>query len=1376
MNRVTTGHAEPLGVTLDETGANVAVFSAHADEIHLCLFDESDRETDRICLARDGDVFHAHVEGLTEGARYGFRAWGPDAPGHRFNGAKLLVDPYALALDRPLRLHPSQFAHGETAGADSAPFVAKSVMTRPATAASRRPRIPWADTVIYELHVKGFTATHPDAPPQARGTFRGLAHEAPLAHLKRLGVTTIELLPCAAWIDERHLPPLGLTNYWGYNPIAPMAPDPRLAPGGWREVRDAVAALHDAGLEVILDVVFNHTGESDEFGPTLSLRGLDNASYYRLADDPARYVNDAGCGNTLALDRAPALRLATDALRAWALYGGVDGFRFDLATTLARRSRGFDPDAPFLAALRQDPVLRDLKLIAEPWDLGPGGYQLGRFPSPFAEWNDRYRDSVRRFWRGDAAGVSELATRVAGSQDVFARRAPSKSVNFVVAHDGFTLRDLVSCERKHNEANGEDNRDGTSDNLSWNNGVEGETDNPTVRAARARDQRNLLATLFFSRGTPMLAMGAELGHTQKGNNNAYAQDNETGWLDWASADLSLIETCAQAIALRRAHGALRDDRFLDGEAHDDALIPDVQWLRPDGAPMREEEWRQGGATTLIAALHAQGERVLLILHRGENPQLVAPPAREGFAWRLAFDASQGEARRDGAWIVVPPRSVLLLVEETRAGSSASPAVDDALLAQLAEGAGVATQWRDVDGADHQVPRDTLIGLLTGLGLAAQTRADARDSLAALVAARDHRALPQYVVTAEHEAATLRLPAKDGRAPTRLFLTDEAGRESVIALGLQPCGWRGVDGRVARGWRAQLPPLASGRYRLRAETGETGALVVAPRRCWDAGQGRAFGLAAQLYALRRDGDQGIGDFTTLARLARQSAEAGAALLAINPLHALFPQDRTRASPYYPSDRRFLDPLYLDLSDLPGAPVDEAAARMLREAPAVDYPAVQALKGVAFETAFAAFDDLARRQPDATPVVAFEDFCESGGEALHRFALFETISEKRRGARWRDWPPALRDAEPGALACFARAHETRLRFHQFLQWQAERQLHAAATAGCAICRDLAVGAAPDGAESWRMAGDLIGGFSIGAPPDAFSRDGQNWGLPAPNPLAVEADGGGGFAELLRANMRHAGALRIDHVMGLARLFLVPQGEPASAGAYVSYPLDLMLANLTLESARAGCMVVGEDLGTLPWGFRDRLAAANVLSYRVLWFERAGQGFVRPDDYPSGAMACVSTHDLPTLAGWWEAADVAEKVALGLLTPESGAVERVAREADKRALLDALRREGLIGAAEPADPFDDALALALHAFVARTPSALAMAQLDDLAGETAAVNLPGTDRERDNWRRKLAVPVETLFEAPRARAILAGLRRILDEIQAAYFKLAQKDKGFG
>lgn len=1366
MSRVLPGAPEPLGVTLDANGANVAVFSAHADAIELCLFDD-DAEIARMRLpARSGDVFHGYVEGFGEGQRYGFRAYGPDAPerGHRFNPAKLLVDPYALTLDRPFALHPSLFAFGAHAQDDSAPFVPKARATRLAPAEPARTRHAWRDTIIYELHVKGFTQTHPDIPPPLRGRFAGLAHEAAIAHLKKLGVTTLELLPCAAWIDERHLPPLGLTNYWGYNPISWMAPDPRLAPGGWPEVRHAIAALHDAGFEVILDVVFNHSGESDEFGPTVSLRGLDNAHYYRLGENPASYINDAGCGNILAFERAQVVRLALDALRAWALHGGVDGFRFDLATTLARRQSGFDRDAPFLAALLQDPTLRHLKLIAEPWDVGPGGYQLGNFPALFAEWNDRFRDCARRFWRGDASGVAELATRVSGSQDCFSRRSPSRSVNFIVAHDGFTLRDLVSYAHKHNAANGEDNRDGADDNLSWNNGAEGDSDDTGVVAARACDQRALLATLLLARGTPMLTMGAELGHTQHGNNNTYAQDNASSWLDWARADRALIDATDRLIALRKAHPSLRADRFLDGAPQDATLIPDVEWLRADGAPMRDQDW---SGDTLIAALYdAQSEdRTLLVLHRGaENLRLTAPEPRDGCDWRRLFDST--EKTEDDRTIA--PRSVALFAQAPRKAPRAPAPAHDALIATLAQAAGVATQWSDVDGRAHEVSRATLTRLLAALRLPAHTLHEARDSLARLAETQDRRALPPNLTAHEGRDSLLRVAAINGRTPARLFLTREDGGETCITpTAATPCSWRSVDGRVAHGAQLQIPPQDRGRHRLTLENGETCALTVAPHACYCPDDGRRdFGFSAQLYALRRAGDQGVGDFTTLADCARASAAAGAALLAINPLHALFARERTRASPYYPSDRRFLDPLYIDLAALAPIVGDDAcydcdAAAALHARDSVDYPAVHALKQRAFEAAFARFENLCARQPTAAPAVEFARFVAQGGAALQRFALFETISETRRGEDWRRWPQPLRARDDAALAAFAREQSTRIRFHAFLQWIADRQLAAAAHAGAGLglglCRDLAIGAAPDGAESWSRAESLIDDFAIGAPPDAFSRDGQAWGLPAPHPLAMREDGGAGFAELVRANMRHAAALRIDHVMGLARLFVVPDGEKANAGTYVSYPRGALLAQLALESHRARCLVVGEDLGTLPWGFRETLEAQNVLSYRVLWFERAGADFAPPASCPPKAMACVSTHDLPTLEGWWTGIDIAEKCALGLIDADTAAREREARETDRRALLAALRREGLLD--DAVGGFCDTLARALHAFAARTPARLAMAQLDDLAGEAVAVNLPGTDRERPNWRRKLAGDVGHLFDAPRARAILAGLRRNVD-----------------
>ena len=647
---LTEGVPEPLGVTLYGAGVNVAIHSGTADAIVFCLFDAAgDVQTAAFRLpGRTGAVLHGHVGGVLAGARYGLRAHGPFDPqaGHRFNPSRLLVDPHALAIDRPFRLHPSMLP--EDGDVDSAPWMPKAIVTAPEDFATAGHLVPWDRTVIYELHVRGFTMLHPDIPEALRGTFAGLGHPVAVAHLVRLGITTVEVLPCAAWIEERHLAALGLTNHWGYNPVALLAPDPRLAPGGWPEIRAAVAALATAGIETVVDVVLNHTGESDELGPTVSLRGLDNAGYYALQSDAALYVNDTGCGNTLALDRAPALRLAMDALRAWARMGGVHGFRFDLATTMGRRPNGFDPQAPLLAAIAQDPLLSRLKLIAEPWDLGLGGYRLGAFPAGWGEWNDRFRDDVRRFWRGDSGMRGALATRLAGSADAFAgRHRPSRSVNYVTAHDGFTLADLVSHAHKHNATNGEDNRDGTDDNLSWNNGAEGATFDPTILAARLADQKALLAILLLARGTPMLAMGAERGHSQAGNNNAYAQDNAGSWIDWSRDDGGLTEWTRTLIALRRNFPVLRRDRFLTGS--------DVTWHGADGQVLTDARWADADDPVLVMVLAGQ---VALLINPGHAAAEVTLPSATG-GWVVLADSS-GRLRLGFPNVVILPRSVVAL--------------------------------------------------------------------------------------------------------------------------------------------------------------------------------------------------------------------------------------------------------------------------------------------------------------------------------------------------------------------------------------------------------------------------------------------------------------------------------------------------------------------------------------------------------------------------------------------------------------------------------------------------------------------------------------------------------------------------------------------
>ncbi|MFZ5751251.1 MAG: glycogen debranching protein GlgX [Pseudomonadota bacterium] len=691
---IEAGNPADLGATVTPEGVNFAVFSSEADRVEVCLF-EGEAEVARLALPeRDGDVWSGFVPGLKPWARYGLRAHGPFDParGLRFNPAKLLLDPYARRIER--RLHVAEAMMGYRIGApgadltqdgrDSAGAVPKCLVEPPSEfdwRGDRPPARPLRETVIYEAHLRGLTMRHPQVPDHLRGTYLGMASAPILEHLVRLGVTAVELLPIQAFIDDRFLTARGLTNYWGYQSMGFFAPEPRYGAGnGMDEVRAMVQALHGAGIEVILDVVYNHTGEGDEFGPTLAFRGLDNRSYYRLAPDPRRYLNETGTGNTLNLAHPMVLRMVMDSLRHWVREAHVDGFRFDLATTLAREWSGFDPGAGFLDALRQDPVLRGVKLIAEPWDLGPGGYRLGEFPHPFLEWNDRFRDGVRRFWRGDPGMTADLAGRLLGSAERFDRdgRAATSSVNFVTAHDGFTLSDLVSFETRHNEANGEGNRDGHGENFSANHGVEGATDDPAVRAARDRTRRALMATLLLAQGTPMLLAGDELGNSQGGNNNAYAQDNATGWIDWAGADEDFLRYVARLIALRHRHPVLRQRRFLHSQIRARDGLSDMVWRKPDGRTPTPEDWANPDWRTLCAEIRGAaegpegecgGEEAFLVLNAGADCEVTLP---EGGGWRLVLDSAGDDVHHDavGATVRVAARSVALAIRANQAGRTA----------------------------------------------------------------------------------------------------------------------------------------------------------------------------------------------------------------------------------------------------------------------------------------------------------------------------------------------------------------------------------------------------------------------------------------------------------------------------------------------------------------------------------------------------------------------------------------------------------------------------------------------------------------------------------------------------------------------------------
>jgi len=696
------GRPYPLGATWDGEGVNFALFSEHAEAVALCLFDETGRrEIHRIPMREQTDlVWHCYLPEARPGTLYGFRVWGPYEPsnGLRFNHHKLLLDPYAKQIQNGLKWHDSHFGYrvghrNEDLSfdrRDSAPGMLKGVVIDPAFTwgSDRAPSTPWHRTVIYEVHVKGFTARHPDIPPALRGTYAALATAPVIDYFTRLGVTAVELMPVHTFIDDRHLVERGLHNYWGYNTIGFFAPEPRYsATGSVNDFKTMVKTLHSAGIEVILDVVYNHTAEGNQMGPTLSFRGIDNSVYYRLVGDNQRYYMDyTGTGNTLNMRHPRVLQLIMDSLRYWVLEMHVDGFRFDLAATLARELHEVDRLGAFLDIIHQDPILSQVKLIAEPWDLGEGGYQVGKFPVGWAEWNDKYRDAVRSYWKGDGGIIGELAYRITGSSDLYARsgRRPYASINFVTAHDGFTLQDLVSYNSKHNEANGEDNRDGTDNNRSWNCGVEGPTDDPEVNRLRAQQKRNFLATLFLSQGVPMLLAGDEIGHTQAGNNNAYCQDNELSWLDWSPEhiDTELLAFTQRLITLRKSHPVFRRRSFFQGRKIRGVGIKDIVWLRPDGQEMTDEEWNQEFARCLGVSLsgyaadelddrgqpiHDDNYLLLMNAHHEEIPFVVPAPLYSS-GWFAILDTSCQTTRNPDAFYVaaasypLQARSLALLVE------------------------------------------------------------------------------------------------------------------------------------------------------------------------------------------------------------------------------------------------------------------------------------------------------------------------------------------------------------------------------------------------------------------------------------------------------------------------------------------------------------------------------------------------------------------------------------------------------------------------------------------------------------------------------------------------------------------------------------------
>jgi glycogen debranching enzyme GlgX/4-alpha-glucanotransferase len=1402
-------------------GTNFALYAEHADRVELCLFDDASHEQARIALpARTNNVWHGYLPGVGPGQRYGYRVHGPFDPerGHRYNPHKLLLDPYALAIDREALWHPSL----QSDAPERSDFATDSAAVAPRAVVVDRafdwqtdapPRVAWRDTVIYECHVKGLTRLHEAVPAEQRGTYLGLCAPAVIEHLTALGVTAVELMPVHHAFSEHWLVQRKLSNYWGYNTLGFFAPEARFAATGTlgeqvREFKTMVATLHRAGIEVILDVVYNHTGEADALGPTLCFRGIDNAVYYRLyPNDKSQYFDTTGCGNSLNFDHPQTQRLVMDSLRYWVSEMHVDGFRFDLAPTLARGADSYDLRGRFFAMLAQDPVLAQVKLIVEPWDVGHDGVRTGGFAAGYSEWNDRYRDTLRRFFRGDGGLIGELATRLSGSSDLFqgSGRGPFASINYIASHDGRSLRDLVTYEGKYNLANGWDNRDGPDNEYARNWGVEGPALDPQINALRERVMRSWLLCLACSQGVPMLRQGDELGQSQQGNNNAYPQDSALSWTDWqlGPGARALNEFACAAFAVRRSHPVLRRTEHFTGR--DSGRGPDVGWLHPEGHPLRAADFQDAHLRSFGMAIAADphaddGSFVLLVNGGAEDVEFKLPELSAGARYWLLLDSAEPRVQparalegrvlvRAHACVALSDAQPTLPLSAAECSPSSPPrrvAPDVHGLQRLATYHGIADGYVGYHGTESVTTDTTRQVLLRAMGIDVSTPSALAAALHELEVEATQPGLAPVNVQAEGVDALrqveLRLAAGTGNSRYRLTLELESGvtlrREGRLQAAVAVC---------------QLPLPASEPLPLGYHTLHVGLqspdgvaydysqqLIVTPRTCPSVadvlGARRGAGLWAHVYALHRESGLGLGDLGDLRALLRLAREQGLDFVGINPLHAV-DSHAAVVSPYYPLSRVFGNPLYIDVEAVPELAHSDAARKLLgstqfrsaltslRELPRLDYAGAWQLKLQVLRALHATF--MAQQQAGASDRTrAFAAFEAEHGEALRDFATFCAIAEQLGGPApiydFEQFPAELRDPRGPAVRQLAERLAAPIALHMYMQFELDRQLGAAQSEARAagmpigIYADLAVGNAPGGADVWSQRGLFARGVCLGAPPDPYSATGQTWGLLPLLPHRLRHDNYRYFRWLCRSALRHAGMLRVDHVMGLLRQFWVPDGRGARDGGYVRFPFEELCGILALEARRSGSLIVGEDLGVVPPGLRERMAELSVLRSQVACFERDDSGaFHPPESYATGALATINTHDMPPLFGYLDGHDLPQLRALGVL-PDDGALAQVRTERAraKAALLALLANQQLLS--KLSEPLDAELIVAVHQLLARTESLLCAAALDDVALEIEPLNVPGVaSAEHPSWSKRMRASVETLSKDPVVLRCLAALR---------------------
>lgn len=1358
--KVLPGKPYPLGATWDGAGVNFALYSENARSITLCLFDHSKDTSEAYCIPlheRTDYVWHCYVPGIRPGQLYGYRVTGPYAPheGHRFNPAKVLLDPYARAIGRDLTWHPSLYGWKYPDNlespdfSDSAPYVPLGAVVDAAFTwgDDSPPRIPWEDTVIYEAHVKGFTMRHPEVPQELRGTYLGFCSEPVIEYLKSLGITAVELLPVHHSISEHALARKSLTNYWGYNTLAYFAPCSRFAVGrretdALYEFKTMVRTLHQAGLEVILDVVYNHTAETDHTGPTLSFRGIDNQAYYRLQPDAPHLFQDfTGCGNTLNMNNPRVLQLIMDSLRYWVTEMHVDGFRFDLASALARELFEVDRLASFFDIISQDPVLSRVKLIAEPWDLGEGGYQVGNFPGQWAEWNGQYRDQIRRYWNLGEARVATMVTRYAGSSDLYASagRKTSASINYITAHDGFTLHDLVTYSEKHNESNLWENTDGHDENLSHNNGVEGETDDPAVQARRMRKKKALLTTLLTSQGVPMLLSGDERGRTQRGNNNAYCQDNSISYVDWKVSEEAseLLDWTRKLIEIRKRNEVLRRKNFLFGYDPGGSEIKDVYWLAPSGDELDERQWHERGKAFSVVLPSEFGRRAdLKRLMEGRSLFICFNPEEGALRFRIPtlFQAmwtcvlcsegsysENGDTRIEnrelppGAWFTLGPEGVCIFeaelgwLDRELDRQSREPA-----LQRLADELGILRTFTDLTGKTHNLEGLRLEKIIREM--LPEISEDFRPDEVLLDLKRQHwnDSMDSCTVCFEGELNTeegyvqIRLPEEelDGNALTIMYESGESLRHIPIEE-------RWKQGSVVlddiRYFAYHIPvpeDLNPGYYVMELLKGgiawDRGLLVISPDRCfvapsgdakqdsepepnqgesllrekWDDGV-RKSGVTVQLYSIHSSQSLGAGDFQDLLELGRQLARDGYEILGLSPLHALFLNHPELRSPYYPSTRKGIHPFYISVSLLPEWRSVPEGQQMAREAAFIpdDYQI-----------------DYARSMKLKLELLekAYHAFQTSEDPIVHG-RKDEMQSYLRKNPELHDHAmfeliqeidvhgsPEEKAWKAGKTDNEIRQkYAGRLGFYEYIFWAARDQFQK-------VCEELAEA-------GLRLYTDVaVGVATDGADhrvsPDLYAKKARA-GAPPDFFAPTGQDWGIGVWNPLvlkkKAYRPFRDLLRSNMITdGFVRLdhvmwlFRLFWVHP-DAGTYVYYPYRELTALLCLESHLHRCTVIGEDLGTVPEEIEDILRKRHMLSWKVMFFERNQDGSLLDTmEYPNLSVATLNTHDLPTWNGYWLGTDILDrKECRRFRSVEDAAEAMEERSADRQRILKYLLEHKLI-----------------------------------------------------------------------------------------------------